>query len=114
MKEQYIEQWEQFEASWEGPMEGNPFIDVSFKAIFKNANREVEVNGFYAGEGQYTIRFMPDQIGEWYFQTESNIETLNGLNGEFQCIEAGEDNHGPVIVSGKTHFSYSDGKPFYP
>ena len=114
MQEQQIKQWGNFEASWEGPKEGNPFIDVSFKAIFKNANREVEVNGFYAGEGQYTIRFMPDQIGEWYFQTESSIETLNGLNGEFQCIEAGEDNHGPVIVSGKTHFSYSDGKPFYP
>jgi hypothetical protein len=36
------------------------------------------------------------------------------LKGKFQCIEAGENNHGPVIVSGKTHFSYSDGKPFYP
>jgi hypothetical protein len=55
------------QVSWEGHKEGNPFIDVSLKAIFKNANREVMVNGFYAGDCQYKVRFMPDQLGEWLF-----------------------------------------------
>lgn len=111
---QHIEQWKQFEVNLEGPSEGNPFVEVWLKAIFKQGNREVEVKGFYGGEGLYKIRYMPDQIGQWSFKTESNIESLNSLEGHFKCVKAEGDNHGPVIISEKTHFSYADGKPYYP
>lgn len=109
-----LELWSRLEIELEGPKEGNPFLEVLLKGIFVFDNRQVTVRGFYDGNGIYKIRFMPDKLGEWSFYTESNCEELNDFKGTFKCIESSENNHGPVNVSDITHFSYADGKPFYP
>jgi hypothetical protein len=108
-----IERWGIFELTLPGPSSGNPFTEVAFGARFSHKHRTVEVEGFYDGGGVYRVRFMPDQMGRWTFETHSNIVDLNGVTGEFECVEPSPDNHGPVAVRDMYHFAYADGAPHY-
>lgn len=109
-----VERWGIFEAEFNGPSEGNPFIDVSLNAEFKFKNKKILVEGFYDGDGIYKIRFMPDKEGNWEFITSSNCPDLDSIKGEFICTKASNNNHGPVRVINKYHFAYEDGTPYYP
>jgi len=109
-----IEKWDCFELRIQGPSTGNPFTDVTISAVFKYNHLEIVANGFYDGDGQYCVRFMPDVVGVWTFETTSNVEELNGVVGEFSCIEPSVHNHGPVKVSQTYHFAYEDQTPYYP
>jgi hypothetical protein len=107
-----VEQWGVFELSLKGPEEGNPFVDVRFSAVFSDGSRKVEVPGFYDGGGVYRIRFMPDTVGEWRYETLSNRWPLTGKRGAFRSTAPGAGNHGPVRVRNTYHFAYADGTPF--
>lgn len=109
-----IAKWDVFEASFNGPSDGNPFVDVSFEAFFKQNSRVVRVPGFYDGEGTYKVRFMPDNEGEWTFLTQSSTAALDGQTGEFVAVAAREGSHGPVQVANQFHFAYADGTPYLP
>lgn len=111
---QTVEKWDFFEASFEGPKTGNPFLDVSFAAEFSQGSRKVRVPGFYDGDGTYRVRFMPDNEGEWTFRTTSTTAALDGKEGSFTAAPAGKGNHGPVSVRNKFHFAYADGTPYFP
>ena len=113
-KEMRVERWGIFEISLEGPKDGNPFIDVKLSAEFKCKNRILEVDGFYDGDGIYRIRFMPDTLGLWTYLTKSNKDELDGVYGQFKCVEPSPGNHGPVRVRDVYHFAYADGTPFFP
>lgn len=109
-----IPQWGIFELSLKGESSGNPFIDVSFGAQFRQGEHMVNVGGFYDGEGVYRLRFMPPTQGTWQYQTSSNAATLNGVQGEFDCVAPEVNNKGVVRVRNKFHFAYDDGTTFYP
>jgi hypothetical protein len=96
-----------------GPSGGNPFVDVELSAVFRQGERSVEVGGFYDGDGQYKIRFMPDSVGMWEYESRSNRPVLNGKRGRFDVVEASHGNHGPVRVAHTFHFAYADGTPFW-
>lgn len=110
---QEAERWGLFELELNGPCSGNPFVDVDLTAEFKYNNRVLRPDGFYDGEGRYKVRFMPDTVGTWTYITRCNIAELDGISGEFVCVEAGEGNHGPVRVSNQYHFAYADGSPHF-
>jgi hypothetical protein len=107
-----VEQWGVFDTSLKGPSSGNPFVDVALSAHFTSAGQSVDVPGFYDGDGNYRIRFMPPTQGEWEFRTASNISELSDQTGELRCIAPGGTNHGPVRVHNTYHFAYADGTPF--
>ncbi len=109
---QQIEQWDFIELTLQGPRDGNPFTDVTVGATFAYEHRKVDVAGFYDGEGVYKVRFMPDTVGGWTYQTTSNNDSLAGQTGEFECVPATGDNHGPVGVVKQFHFAYADGTPY--
>jgi len=109
-----IAKWDFFEASLTGPSEGNPFIDVSFEAFFKQNSRVVRVPGFYDRNGNYKLRFMPDNEGEWSFVTQSSTPALDGQTGSFTAGPASAGNHGPVHVANQFHFAHADGTPYLP
>ncbi|MFD0695960.1 DUF5605 domain-containing protein [Paenibacillus sp. GCM10027628] len=109
-----VEQWGIFEYCCAGPYHGNPFKNVQFAGCFRYGHRVVEVQGFYDGDGQYCVRFMPDTPGEWTFETVSNIADLNGHTGTLCCAQPGPNNHGPVRVDNIYHFSYADGTCYRP
>ncbi|MBX5214021.1 DUF5060 domain-containing protein [Rhizobium sp. NLR10a] len=112
MSDATVEKWGVFEASFEGPAGGNPYLDVAFDAVFTHKSREVRVPGFYDGNGTYRIRFMPDTEGEWSFRTRSRTSALDGKTGALMATAPSSGNHGPVRVRNKFHFAYADGTPF--
>ena len=107
------EQWGIFELALAGSDAGNPFLDVSLSAEFRQQNRVLEPDGFYDGDGVYRIRFMPDMPGDWRYVTKSNVDALDGQTGSFVCTAASVGNHGPVHVRNQFHFAYADGTPYY-
>jgi hypothetical protein len=106
--------WEVFELTLPGTSSGNPFTDVQLAATLSLGNRSVSVDGFYDGDGKYKIRFMPDTLGVWSYNTNSNAPELSGKAGKFTCIAALPGAHGPVRVHNTHHFAYADGTPFFP
>jgi hypothetical protein len=109
-----VERWDFFEETFAGPNEGNPFLDVWIRAVFRKDNREVWVDGFYDGDGTYKVRFMPDETGVWTSETDSNVAELKGRKNTLKCIEPQARNHGPVRVRDSYHFGYADGTPYFP
>jgi hypothetical protein len=105
--------WDVFELALAGPAEGNPFLDVALTATFSLGSRTTRVDGFYDGDGTYRIRFMPDELGEWRYRTESPEQQLDGVAGSFTCVEA-DGLHGPVRVAGSYGFAHADGTPYRP
>lgn len=118
--EETCERWGRFEVSLRGPdegnpfEEGNPFTDIDLSAIFRRGEHQVEVNGFYDGEGTYRIRFSPPSVGTWSYETRSNMASLDRRQGTFQAIAPSPGNHGPVRTAHTFHFAYADGMPFKP
>jgi hypothetical protein len=104
-----VERWGVYELYFKGPGAGNPFLDVQFSAEFRLGNRSVPVSGFYDGNGTYRLRFMPDDLGNWIFVTQSNSPDLNGHEGGFLCGAPAEGNRGPVMVRDPHHLCYADG-----
>lgn len=109
-----VERWGVYEVKLAGPSAGNPYLDVRLQAAFHFRNRVVTVDGFYDGNGAYRIRFMPDEIGEWTYETSSSAAELAGKRGSFTAVAPAANNHGPVRVRYTTHFGYEDGTPYVP
>ena len=76
-----VEQWDVYEVALTGPSAGNPFLEVNLSARFTCGNEAIETTGFYDGNGTYRIRFMPQQQGQWRYETRSNKPELAGKTG---------------------------------
>jgi len=114
MTDSKIERWGIFEAAFEGPSSGNPFLEVDLYVEFRCGDQTLKAAGFYDGADVYRVRFMPNTVGTWQYVTTSNRPELNGKTGEFTCVEPSAGNHGPVYVNNTFHFAYADGTPYYP
>jgi Domain of unknown function (DUF5060)/Domain of unknown function (DUF5605)/Protein of unknown function (DUF4038) len=108
-----VEQWGVFELALRGPTDGNPFTDVRLAADFTDGFKTVAVTGFYDGDGIYRIRFMPDRVGEWRYETQSNRWPLTKHAGTFTVTPPPPGDHGPVRVFNTYHFAYADGTPYW-
>ncbi len=108
-----VERWSSTDIELAGPSTGNPFMEVDLSATFRLGARSIKVPGFYDGDGKYRIRFMPDQVGEWTYETNSNRPELSGKGGKLEVSAASAGNHGPVGVKNTHHFAYADGTPFW-
>jgi hypothetical protein len=107
-----VERWGTYEITLEGPDDGNPFLDVDLFATFQHGSKSIKARGFYDGKGQYKIRFMPPETGDWRYQTFSNEWALTNKQGKFKVLPATDGNHGPVRVANTFHFAYADGTPY--
>ncbi|MCM1557134.1 MAG: DUF1593 domain-containing protein [Anaeroplasma bactoclasticum] len=56
------------------------------KSYFKMIVRNQEFEGFYVGNGEYRIRFMPKSLGVFEYKIKSEIEELNHHKGAFTAI----------------------------
>jgi len=108
---QTVEQWGRYELAFNGPTNGNPYLDVKFSARFWQRQSVSEVRGFYDGDGIYRARFLPGQPGEWHYLTVSSCREFNGQTGVFTVTGPSARNHGPVRVANTYHFAYADGTP---
>ncbi len=110
-----VKLYDRWEKPINGPSDGNPFKDVTFKGQFvrDGSTDTLTVKGFYDGEGIYKLRFMPTEPGMWRFTTQSNAPALSGIAGTILCSDemAGR---GPVRTSGRHSFRYSDSTRYMP
>lgn len=105
-----IERWGLFECRLNSPTQyENPFRDVTLTAAFTCEAGTKTVEGFYDGDDTWVIRFMPEHLGTYSFQTASSDSALDRRTGSFVCIAPSVGNHGPVHVDKQYHFSYADG-----
>ncbi|QGZ42410.1 uncharacterized protein DUF4038 [Pseudoduganella flava] len=107
-----VERWGLCELAFAGPEDGNPFVDVTLSATFRQGGQVVRVDGFYDGAGRYLVRFMPGSAGTWDYETRSNVAALDARHGRIDVLPAGPGNHGPVRVRNRFHFGYEDGTPY--
>lgn len=103
-----------FELTLHHTAEGNPFRDVHIKGVFSQGDEVHEVTGFYDGDGNYVLRFMPCREGIWSYKTVSHVDALHNHTGRFDCVKNSGSAHGVVRVADTYHFKYDDGTPFYP
>ena len=109
----YVEKWDIFEVSFSGTVEGNPYMDVQFSAVFTNGIKNYKQNGFYDGLGVYKLRFMPNELGNWSYKTQSDTKELGGLVGEFYCEKPDICAHGPIKVNNTFELAYADGERYH-
>lgn len=88
------------------------------------------IQGFYAGDGLYKVRFMPEIPGEWSYRISGCIQeegTVEVAPAKGNCDKVslrdessqGMNHYGVASCHGmvraeKLHFCYQDGKLFYP
>ncbi len=109
-----VECWGMYEVKMKAIIEGNPYADVSVSATFVNGEVSKTIMGFYSGNDEYIIRFMPEKIGVWSYITKSNVGELHANRGEMECVNPTGENHGPVRVRNRYHFAYADGTRYFP
>ena len=107
------EQWGVWETSWDGPREGNPYLEVQLSVTFSQDGWRIIVPGFYDGEGVYRVRFSPPVQGAWRYETRSNRPELNGKSGSITAGSPSAENHGPVQVFKTFYLHYADGSPYH-
>lgn len=106
------ERWGIFELRVKGKTDGNPFTDYEIYAEFKGEKECKKITGFYNGNQEYAVRFMPSYEGEYSFKVYGSFSE-DTYEGCFRVIEPSGNNHGPVQVTDTYHFKYEDGKPYY-
>lgn len=107
-----VGKWKRFSVAYRNSTcQGDPF-DVEFKGHFISpTGRQLTQWGFYAGNETWKIYFMPDETGDWTFETVSPDEDLNGRQGSFRCIAS--DLPGPLIPV-KNRWKLQDGGYDFP
>ncbi|KAI4442912.1 DUF5060 domain-containing protein [Schaedlerella arabinosiphila] len=83
-----------------GEPEGSA-VTVDLQAVFFHGEKAVTVKGFYAGEGVYKVRFLPEETGTYPYCVTGSV--LDGpMEGALEVMPAEEGRHGIVRANG-TH-----------
>ena len=68
-----VGRWDIEEVRLKGPEAGNPFVEQWVRGTFCGAGERVKADGFYDGDGEYAVRFMPAFEGECEFSIEASF-----------------------------------------
>lgn len=112
IKPQKIGLWDIFEYTLvNNKTYSNPFKDVSLTAIYTGPDgKKAELQGFYAGENQWKIRFMPDQTGKWKFEAGFS-DRKSKTKGYFICIPSEIPGLISLYEQNPIWFGFKSGKP---
>ncbi|MBR2995209.1 MAG: DUF5060 domain-containing protein [Lachnospiraceae bacterium] len=118
--------YETAEICFEGAAPAGSEALAAPQAVFVKDGKELSVKGFYAGDGLYKVRFLPEETGTWQYTITGDgtqrpltgtLEVTAQDTGEAQAEGAkqgpqGSALHGPVRACG-THLKHADGTWFY-
>lgn len=116
--------YDRFEAQFKSSKSyENPLYEVnSFEIEFTSpSGKKKTVRGFWDGGTVWKVRFMPDELGNWTYESTSSDQSNTGLHhvtGAFECIVNDSEldlyQKGPIIhQKGSYHLSHLDGSPFF-
>jgi Protein of unknown function (DUF4038)/Domain of unknown function (DUF5060)/Putative collagen-binding domain of a collagenase len=118
-----VPKWQRFERAFRSSiLYSNALHDAILTVTFTSPlGKTSQVQGFWDGGHTWRVRFAPNQLGRWTYQTEcsdSSNSGLNGQRGEFVCsapIATGRFwQHGPIRVAlDLRYFEHEDGTPFF-
>lgn len=108
------------------PVGSEAAVDLQADFVHAGDGEKVHVRGFYAGNGVYKVRFLPEKSGSYSYQVSGIVSE----EGSFVADEAEktvippydpaggqaavpQGHHGIVRAKG-LHFAYEDGNWFYP
>ena len=103
-----MRQYETFELRLTGEVLSGQWADVNLEAAFTCDGETTPVKGFYDGEGQYVVRFLPLRAGAYTWQVSGAVQAEGA-----EICEPALRKHGPVRAV-DTHFEYTDGSLFFP
>ncbi len=89
----------------------NPYdLPIEGRFVFDQSRVRV-IPGYYAGDGTWRVRLMPDRCGTWSYELLADGDTMR--HGAFECVPS--DVPGPLRrdPSSPQHFVHADGSPFY-
>src|SRR5690242_828199 len=97
-----VPQWRCWEGMWTSAQTyANPFQNVALRVNFISpSGKQQSVDAFWDGGAVWRARFMPDEMGEWSFETVCTPSDagLNRQRGTFACSaplnETRFDRHG--------------------
>lgn len=116
--------WAKYEIQFQSSQEyKNPIYEVrEFKIIFTApSGRQKRVNGFWDGGKSWMVRFMPDELGTWNWETTCSDTTNSGLHSRTGMFES-LPNHSLEAIAqkgalrheqGKYYLSHANGTPFF-
>ena len=99
-----MRQYEMAELCFQGPVPEGSQVQVNLNAVFAKDGKSTKVKGFYAGEGRYKVRFLPEEAGEYTYEVSGIVSG----SGSLQIEPADEKHHGPVRADG-IFLKYADG-----
>jgi len=118
------QQWMKFELSFESDsLYANPLYDLEeFYAVFTApSGKKHKINGFWDGGSNFKLRFMPNEAGEWQYETycsDPKNLALHAQKGTFSCEKSASKHalhqKGNIVhIDGDYHLSYANGDPFF-
>ena len=99
----------------------NPFLDVSFSAVFTLGNVSITRAGYWDGGSSFAVRFHGPQLGLWSWRTQCSNPLDAGLHnasGQLAIAPYASGSnplflHGPLRVRGDgRRFEHADATPF--
>lgn len=99
--------YETFELNFQGAEPEGSHAEVALSAVFTCGEKSWNVKGFYAGDGTYKVRFLPQKEGEYTWKVSGIFEA----EGSEVCTRS--NSHGMVQTEGN-HFVYQDGSKYLP
>lgn len=103
-----MEQYRMCELEFQGKRLDKDWAQANLQAKLWCGKKELTVSGFYAGEGVYKVRFLPEVPGIWQYEVSGCVEESGNVE-----IEPARSGHGSVRAQ-EQHFVYQDGMPYYP
>ena len=101
-------QYETMEFCLDGPPPAGSQVEIDLRAMIGPEGEEpIEVKGFYAGEGQYKLRYLPERSGPYHYTVCSESLGIKE-EGTVTAEPAAQGRHGPVRPRG-TAMYYADG-----
>ena len=104
-----MRQYQCFELAFQGPELSENWAQIDLSATFTAGGASKTVKGFYAGDGKYLVRYLPETAGEVCW----TVSGLFDARGREICEPAQAGDHG-LVKAVETHFAFEDGTLFYP
>ncbi|MGI6106344.1 MAG: DUF5605 domain-containing protein [Lachnospiraceae bacterium] len=99
-----IRQYETMELDYEGPSPKGSEASVDVTAEFAHGGKTVSVKGFYRGKGRYSVRFLPEEAGDYSVKVSGAVSAKQTFTAE----PADPKHHGIVRPDG-VHIRHEDG-----
>jgi PKD repeat protein len=110
-----VPRYEIYEIAVKLPAEGkDPFADVEVSASFTSpSGKRYQVGGFYAGSGEWRIRFAPSEVGKWSYRYAVTPRLGDG-GGDFTCVASSNPGFLRQNPQNKYTWAFDNGQPFWP